>query len=68
MDIAIPILIVGGKSDLQNERQINEKEVKKLIKIFNFYNSLECSAKTSENVEKIFQKLTYGIMKSTGYC
>lgn len=68
MDRNVPILLVGGKLDLQNERQINDKDVKNLIKTFNFYNSIECSAKTSENVELLFQKLTYVMMKNAGYC
>jgi len=63
----IPILMVGGKLDLQEIRIISQKKAKKIVKKFKFIKYFECSAKTGENVDKIFEFLTRAIMKSEGY-
>ena len=63
----IPILMVGGKLDLQKITRISQKKGKKIAKKFKFIKYFECSAKTGENVDKIFTFLTRAIMKSEGY-
>ncbi len=59
--------MIGGKLDLQEIRIISQKKAKKIVKKFKFIKYFECSAKTGENVDKIFEFLTRTIMKSEGY-
>lgn len=61
-----PLIMVGGKSDLVNRRLISEKEAKKIAKSYKISHSFECSAKTGENVQIIFDTLVRSIMKKAG--
>ncbi len=54
---AFPILVVGGKADLP-DREVSSEEAIKISKSRNVDGFIECSAKTGENVEKIFFTLT----------
>jgi GTPase SAR1 family protein len=54
----IPIVLLGGKSDLDIIRQISFKEGKKIAKARGFSGFTECSSWTGENVEKSFKNLT----------
>ncbi|MFX1406015.1 MAG: Rab family GTPase [Promethearchaeota archaeon] len=54
----IPIILVGGKKDLDTFREVSYKEGFKIAKSLGLDYFLECSSKTGENVEKIFEKLT----------
>ena len=58
----IPIILVGNKIDLKNERIISEEEGRKLAKDNNFL-FFETSAKTGENVNEIFQALIEILVK-----
>ena len=52
-----PIILVGNKKDLENERIISEEEEgRKIAEDYNF-KFYETSAKTGVNVNEIFQKL-----------
>jgi len=53
-----PILLLGGKSDLESMREVSLEEAKQTAKIMklNLYN--ECSSKTGKNVETTFKTLT----------
>ncbi len=50
----IKIILVGNKNDLSNKRAVKEDEVQKLIKEYDIDYYIETSAKTGENVEKLF--------------
>ncbi|MBD3198294.1 MAG: GTP-binding protein [Candidatus Lokiarchaeota archaeon] len=50
----IPILLVGGKLDLKQDREVFREDLEDLLEKEIFFNYLECSAKTGENVEDIF--------------
>ncbi len=63
----VPLLMVGGKLDLHKERVISRKYAKKISKKYKIVKNFECSSKTGENVDKIFEFLTRAIMKSEGY-
>ena len=52
----IPVILVGNKKDLKHNRIISEEEGKEVANKNNFMFS-ETSAKTGENVNKIFQDL-----------
>jgi small GTP-binding protein len=53
-----PLVLLGGKADLDINREISFKEGKKIAKARGFSGFTECSSKTGENVEKSFKKLT----------
>ena len=61
-----PVIIVGGKLDLQEERAIPIDEAMSISKSYDFYDYIECSSKTGENVEKIFNKLFRKIIENVG--
>ena len=59
----IPIIIVGGKLDLQDQITISRKKVERIVQQYNLRNYIECSSKTGENVEIIFESLVKQILK-----
>ncbi len=65
-----PIILLGGKSDLDYIREIPRKEGKKFAKSMNLNEFMECSSKNCENVKESFATLTriminkMGIMKT----
>ena len=63
----IPVIIVGGKLDLNEKRQISFDDARKFSKSYDILDVIECSAKTGENVEIIFYNLTIEIMKKRGF-
>ena len=63
----VPLLMVGGKLDLHKERVISTKYAEKISKKYKIVKNFECSSKTGENVDKIFDFLTRSIMKVESY-
>jgi Ras-related protein Rab-18 len=59
----IPILMVGGKLDLQDQISITKSEAKKIVKEYNLHKYFACSSKTGENVENIFETLVRDILR-----
>ena len=53
-----PIIMVGGKADLANEREVGTQEGRQIAKSQGFDGFIECSSKSGENVEKTFKALT----------
>ncbi len=53
-----PLVLLGGKADLDIIREISFKEGKKIAKAKGFSGFTECSSKTGENVEESFENLT----------
>jgi len=53
----IPILLVGNKSDLTEERTISKEQGIRFSKINNMLDYIEISAKTGQNCERIFNVL-----------
>ena len=62
--INIPIVMVGGKLDLQEKRSVETEDAMELSEKHNLQGYFECSSKTGENVEEIFVSITKKIMKS----
>ncbi|MFW9942833.1 MAG: Rab family GTPase [Candidatus Thorarchaeota archaeon] len=62
----IPLILVGNKLDLEQERVCNKEDALKLINLYKFFNYIECSAKTGENIESIFKLLLLEIFRKTG--
>jgi small GTP-binding protein len=67
-EYTFPILLVGGKSDLEFEgkRVINSEYAAEYGKERGLDNFIECSSKTGENVEKIFYTIAYIMMELSG--
>ena len=63
----IPILIVGGKLDLDADRKVNLEDAYNLSESYDILGYIECSAKTGENVEKVFLTLIIEIMKRSSF-
>ena len=64
-DKQIPIIMVGGKSDLFNERAVTKEETLEIARNHNISILFETSAKTGENVDFLFKTLTSEIIKFT---
>ena len=62
----IPILLVGSKLDLASEIKLSREEVLKQVDSYKLFDYIECSSKTGENVELIFDILVREIMKRAG--
>jgi len=63
----VPLLMVGGKLDLHKERVISRKYAEKISKKYKIVKYFECSSKTGENIDKIFEFLTSSILKVESY-
>ncbi|MHA1292625.1 MAG: GTP-binding protein [Promethearchaeota archaeon] len=63
VQIKIPIIIVGNKSDLENEIVISEEQIKKIADEYRFHYILT-SAKTGENVNDAFLYVAYKYLES----
>jgi len=53
-----PIIVVGGKADLLDDREVTGDEGIKIAKSRNTDGFIECSSKSGENVEETFDALT----------
>ncbi|QPG75067.1 Ras GTPase [Brettanomyces nanus] len=60
----VPLMLVGNKNDLENERQVSKEEAISLAKKFNA-SYIETSAKTGENVVEAFHGLVKVIMHNS---
>jgi len=61
----IPIIIVGGKSDLFHHKEVSTKKAMELVRSKNADGFIECSSKTGENVNKVFNLLTKLILQKS---
>jgi small GTP-binding protein len=59
----VPILLVGGKLDLEENRTVTDEDALKLKGKYGFFDLIECSSKTGENVEEIFESIVRAILK-----
>lgn len=51
----IPIIMVGGKIDLEEKRSVSPEEALELSNTYELQGNYECSSKTGDNVEQIFE-------------
>ena len=59
---SFPILLIGGKSDLEIYREVKKEEGEALTKKYDFKGFWECSSRTGENVERAFEELTLNML------
>ncbi len=59
-----PVIVVGGKTDLEHYKEVSTIKAMQIAKSKNAKGFIECSSKTGENVNKIFQLLTRLILKN----
>ncbi len=64
--IKIPIVMVGGKLDLEDKRSVEAAEAIELSKTHNLQGIYECSSKTGVNVEDLFEYITRKMMENAG--
>ena len=57
-----PVLLVGGKSDLEDRRVISIQEGIQIAGKHEFFKYVECSSKTGEHVEEVFTTLVREIL------
>ncbi|MFX1388746.1 MAG: Rab family GTPase [Promethearchaeota archaeon] len=63
----VPLIIVGGKLDLEEQRVCKQEDILDIMKSYKFYKYVECSSKTGENVELVFRVLLEKILEDKGY-
>ncbi|KAL7712507.1 Uncharacterized protein QTN25_009831 [Entamoeba marina] len=59
----LPIIVVGNKIDLENERQISYEEGQQLANEWNV-DFIECSAKEDINVNELFETITLSVIEN----
>lgn len=62
-NIDFPILLVGGKSDLGFKRAVHRREARKIARKYKLYEYFECSAKTGENIDRVFTSIAKRILE-----
>ncbi|MFX1428509.1 MAG: Rab family GTPase [Promethearchaeota archaeon] len=62
----IPILLVGNKLDMEQNREVSKEQIEILKKQYDISSSIEISVKTGENVEKMFLAITEMILEKKG--
>jgi small GTP-binding protein len=60
----IPFIMVGGKLDLQDKRSVSTEEAIEISKEHDFKGYIECSSKTGDNVDEVFEFITQKMMES----
>lgn len=62
----VPLLMVGGKLDLQEMRAVSVEEAISLSNSYELQEHIECSSKTGENIELIFNTIVHLILQNIG--
>lgn len=64
IDYELPIIFVGGKTDLIHLKEISTRKAMEIANMKKADGFVECSSRTGENVQKIFDLLTRLIYKN----
>ena len=52
-----PLIVVGGKLDLEEKRTLSKKDIEAILTVREEFDYIECSSKTGENVDLLFQTI-----------
>ena len=68
IDDGMPVIFVGNKKDSidksdPDQMEVNSRVVQKMAKDNSFLKPIQCSAKTGENVHKVFDRLAEELVK-----
>ena len=63
----IPILLVGSKHDLEDQRAIDFEQANKLTEKYNLLGPIECSSKSGYHIQHIFDFLSQLLCKTCGF-
>jgi len=61
-DPKFPLIVVGGKLDLEEFRSLNKEDIEDILEVPKKFDYIECSSKTGENVDFLFQTLVEKMM------
>jgi GTPase SAR1 family protein len=56
-DPKFPLIVVGGKLDLKEEQSFSKNDIEAILTVRKEFDYLECSSKTGENVDLLFQTI-----------
>ncbi|MGV9205173.1 MAG: GTP-binding protein [Promethearchaeia archaeon] len=59
-----PSILIGNKLDLAQDREVGKKDGEALMKELGCTNYFETSAKTGNNIDKVFREMTLNILKA----
>lgn len=62
----VSTILVGSKLDLEENRTVSKEERKNFAKENNFLYFIECSSKTGENVEVVFETISRIMIEKSG--
>jgi len=62
----LPLMMVGGKSDLVEKRSVPEEDARDLCKKHKMLDYIEVSSKSGENADKLLDTITRTMMKNIG--
>ena len=65
-NIFIPIIIIGNKLDMEDQREITKEQAEQFVSE-NKYKYFETSAKTGEGIDKSIRELAVQILKQDGH-
>ena len=65
-DITLPIILLGGKYDLEDSIEVDDDSAIKFMKKYNISGFYKVSSKTEYNIKEVFEALTYTIINHLG--
>ena len=68
LDDGMPVLFVGNKKDLidkndEEQKTVNFRQVQEIANAYGFLKPIECSAKSGDNVKKVFMSLATELLR-----